>query len=62
VAGSKTVASYQMELRGTWENQSIYQRNSLRFSGIGSNKPINGKELHNYTRVVGLTHITDEAG
>ena len=60
-AGSETVASYQMELRGTRENQSIYQKKSLeKFSGIGGDKPIDGKELRNHTLVVGLLHNTDE--
>ena len=50
-----------MELIGTRENQSIYQRKSLDpFSGIGGDKPIDGEELHNCTLVVGLLHSTDE--
>jgi len=36
-----------MELIGTRENQGIYQRRALKSSGIGGDKPIDGKELHN---------------
>ncbi len=50
-----------MELIGTGENRSIYQRKSFdHFSGIGGDKPIDGEELRNYTLVVGLLHSTDE--
>ena len=50
-----------MELIGTGENRSIYQRKSLDdFSGIGGDKPIDGEELRNYTLVVRLLHSSDE--
>ena len=50
-----------MELRGTRENQSIYQKESLKKTfGIGGDKPIDGKELRNHALVVGLLHNTDE--
>lgn len=33
----------------------------LEFSGIGTDKPMDGKEVRNYILAVGLTHSIDEA-
>ena len=57
----EAVSRYQMELIGTREDRSIYQRESLDpFSGIGGDKPIDGEELRNYTLVLRLVHSSDE--